>query len=583
MLRVVKKLNRVLNAHQKRMIVILTILMLFGGIFEMLGVAMVVPLASAILSEDLMENAYVQIVAGLLGVSDRKQFTLLMIWLLIAMFIFKNLFLMFQNYFQLRFVCNNRYVMQNKVMDLLLHRNYEFYLNHSTSEINTLLNNDIPSTFSLLTNMLGLLTELIVAAFLIAAMLIASPILAISVGAVMAFVVLIIQKAVKPALQRASEVTVDGLTKAQRWLLQAVGGIKEIKVAGKEDFFRHQYSDNRLRALNAEKTRDIISAFPRMLIETIGICGMLGIVAAMLMMDRDITKLWVQLAAFAVAAIRLLPSANRISTYVNMISYYEPMLDGVLESTDILAAAEEMHRQGVIETEVPTGKIHQLEHLVELKKICYRYPNTDTDVLHEAEMIIRKGQSIGIKGRSGAGKTTAVDILMGLLRPQSGEILVDGINIREDIGGWHQLLSYVPQTIYLMEDTVRANVAFGVPEDQIDDEEVWRALREAQLEEFVRDQLGGLDSNIGEHGIRISGGQRQRLGIARALYSNPEILIFDEATAALDQETEAAIIDSINALHGKKTMIIIAHRLTTIEDCDVIYQVENGEILQTTL
>lgn len=583
MISVIKKLNRLLNAHQKRMIVILTILMLFGGVFELLGVTMVIPLASAILDENLMNNQYVKTASEFLGITSHKEFTLLMIWALIGLFIFKNVFLMFQNYFQLRFVCNNRYVLQNKVMNLLLHRNYEFYLNHSTSEISTILNTDIPMTFSLLTNVLSLFTELIVSIFLILAMVLASPILAISVGVVMGIVVLLIQIIVKPSLQRASEITVDGLTIAQKWLLQAVGGIKEIKVAGKEEYFREQYSENQLRSLKAEKTRDVISAFPRMLIETIGICGMLGVIAAMLILDMDVTKLWVQIAAFAVAAIRLLPSTNRISTYVNMIHYYEPMLDKVLENTDLLAQAEEMYAKGIIETEVPTGKITKMSNQVELSNVCYHYPNVEKDVLSKANMVVKKGQSVGVKGRSGAGKTTAIDILMGLLKPQSGQVLVDGLDIREDNGGWHKLISYVPQTIYLIDDSIRANVAFGVPRDQIDDQEVWRALREAQMEEFVKTLPGQLDNRIGERGVRLSGGQRQRIGIARALYPNPELLVFDEATAALDQETEAAIINSINGLHGKKTMIIIAHRLTTIEDCDVIYQVEDGKIVETTL
>lgn len=583
MIRVIKKFNRILSAHQKRMIAILTVLMLVGGIFEMLGVAMVVPLASAILSENLMNNIYVKMIADLLHVTSRKQFVLLMIVALIVLFIVKNAFLMFQNYFQLRFVCNNRYVLQNKMMQLLLHRNYEFYLYHTTSEINTLMDNDIPMTFSLLTNMLSLFTELTVSAFLIIAMLVASPVLAIGVGAVMLLVVLIVQKAVKPALKKASEITVEGLQKSKKWMLQAIGGIKEVKVAGKEEFFRERYSDNRLMSLNAEKTRDMISAFPRMLIEVIGVCGMLGVIAVMILLDKDITQLWVQMAAFAVAAIRLLPSANRISTYINMMTYYEPMLDSVLENTDLLRQAEEMHKQGIIDNEIPTGKINTFTEAIVLKDVCYHYPNVDKDVLHEAYMEIKIGQSVGVKGRSGAGKTTAIDILMGLLKPQNGCVMVDGLDIREDMGGWHKLISYVPQTIYLIEDSIRANVAFGVPESEIDDNEVWRALREAQLDDFVRSLPGGLDNNIGERGVRISGGQRQRLGIARALYTNPQVLVFDEATAALDQETERAIIESINALHGKKTMIIIAHRLTTIEDCDVIYQVENGKIMETTL
>lgn len=583
MIKIIRKLNSLLTAHQKRMIAILTVLMLLGGVFELLGVTLVIPFASAILDENLMNNQYVKVASEFLGVTDHKSFTLLMVWALIGLFIFKNAFLMFQNYFQLRFVCNNRYVLQNKVMKLLLHRNYEYYLSHSTSQINTILSTDIPMTFSLLTNVLSLFTELIVSLFLIVAMLIASPVLAISVGLIMGVVILLIQLIVKPSLQRASETTVDGLTKSQKWLLQAVGGIKEIKVAGKEEYFREQYADNQLRSLKAEKTRDVISAFPRMLIETVGICGLLGVIAVMLILDMDITKLWVQIAAFAVAAIRLLPSTNRISNYINMIHYYEPMLDKVLENTNLLAQAEEMYEKGVIETEIPTGIINSMERSVELKDICYHYPSIEKNVLNKANMVVKKGQSVGIKGKSGAGKTTAIDILMGLLKPQSGQVLVDGIDIKKDNGGWHKLISYVPQTIYLIDDSIRANVAFGVAKEEIDDNEVWRALREAQMEEFVKGLPGQLDNTIGERGVRLSGGQRQRIGIARALYPNPELLVFDEATAALDQETEAAIINSINGLHGKKTMIIIAHRLTTIEDCDVIYQVENGQITETSL
>lgn len=193
-------------------------------------------------------------------------------------------------------------------------------------------------------------------------------------------------------------------------------------------------------------------------------------------------------------------------------------------------------------------------------------------------MVIPVGKSIGIVGASGSGKTTAIDILLGLLPPQAGNVLVDGVDIRKNYGCWLAHLGYILQMIFMLDDTIRANVAFGISDKEVDDAQVWKALEEAQLKEFVQSLPDGLDTTIGERGVRLSGGQRQRIGIARALYMDPDLLIFDEATSALDNETEAAIMDSINALHGRKTLVIIAHRLTTIEECDIVYRVEHGKI-----
>ena len=217
---------------------------------------------------------------------------------------------------------------------------------------------------------------------------------------------------------------------------------------------------------------------------------------------------------------------------------------------------------------------------VELSDITYSYPNAEHPVLEHANMVIPVGKSVGIVGSSGSGKTTAIDILLGLLSPQEGHVLVDGVDIQQDYSGWLSHLGYIPQMIFMLDDTIRANVAFGIPKENVAEEQVWRALEEAQLKDFVESLPEGLDTTIGERGVRLSGGQRQRIGIARVLYTDPELLIFDEATSALDNETEAAIMESINALHGKKTLVIIAHRLTTIEECDMVYRVENGDIVR---
>ena len=304
----------------------------------------------------------------------------------------------------------------------------------------------------------------------------------------------------------------------------------------------------------------------------------------MIVNGSDITDMLPQISAFAFAAVRLLPSANRMSSAMNAVAYQEPMLDKTIENIKTADVYEKEDRLAMEEKKKQQGaKTVTLEKECALSDISFSYPNTEAQVLDCAGMRIPVGKSVGIVGTSGAGKTTAVDILLGLLKPQAGRILSDGTDIHEDYAGWLSHLSYIPQMIYMLDDTIRANVAFGFHKSEVDDERVWKALEEAQLKEFVEGLPDGINTTIGERGIRLSGGQRQRIGIARALYTDPELLIFDEATSALDNETEAAIMESVNSLHGKKTMIIIAHRLTTIKECDIIYRVENGKITETHL
>nr|MDE6620273.1 ATP-binding cassette domain-containing protein [Lachnospiraceae bacterium] len=286
------------------------------------------------------------------------------------------------------------------------------------------------------------------------------------------------------------------------------------------------------------------------------------------------------LTAFGVAAIRMMPSVNRINTYMADISYFRPCLDYVYENMNI---NEISRRNNQTLKPVDASKTMQLRDKIELKDIVYAYPNTDKLIFDKANMVVPYGKSVGIMGPSGAGKSTIVDILLGLLKIQGGSILCDGVDIFENYPAWLAQIGYIPQSIYLVDEPVRNNIAFGIADDEIDDARIWDALEEAQLADFIRGLPEGLDTTIGDRGVRISGGQRQRLGIARALYYNPEILVFDEATSALDNETEAAVMEAINSFHGRKTMVIIAHRLNTIEKCDMIYKVDEGKITRTTL
>ena len=316
------------------------------------------------------------------------------------------------------------------------------------------------------------------------------------------------------------------------------------------------------------------------MIEMVSVCSTLAFIAFMIYKGKEIESLIPALGAFAMAAMKLMPSANRIVGAINQIVFYEPSLNKLVMDIEMFEEDEKKYADHGKHNSKNKAKAPTFDDKIELRDIIYSYQNSDRLILDRANMVIPIGKSIGIVGASGSGKTTAVDILLGILLPQDGAVLADGINVMEHCLEWLSIIGYIPQNIFMLDDDIKSNVAFGVNKEEQDEERVWEALREAQLEDFVKGLKDGIYTQIGERGMRLSGGQKQRIGIARALYSNPAILVFDEATSALDSETEAAVMSSINGLHGKKTMIIIAHRLQTIKECDLIYKVENGKIIR---
>lgn len=577
MIRIIKKFGLLLNRKQKKWIGVIVFLMLIGAILETLSVSLVVPLITALMQDDFMEtNQLVALFCSLTGIDTTRQFVLVVIAALIILFISKDAFLFFEYYVQTRFICRNRMMTQKKLMEAYLKRPYEYFLNASSGEIMRVIKSDTAGTYSLLTTLMSFFTEAIVAVALVAAIIVVDLEMAVMVAVLLVFEMLLIYKGIKPVMRREGQAYQRNNAVANTWILQSIAGIKEAKVARKEDFFVRQYYTYAQKAVETEKIYSVLGNTPRLIIEAVTISGMLGYIGVMVYNGREINTLLPQLSAFAVAAVRLLPSANRMSTALNSMAYMEPQLDKTIENLrtaeNIEAEHEEIRKQKKKEQKIT------LDNECGLEDITFSYPNVEKNVLEHSEMKIPVGTSVGIVGPSGAGKTTAVDILLGLLKPQSGTVYSDGVDIEEGYAGWLEHLAYIPQMIYMLDDTIRANVAFGFTREETDDAQVWKALDDAQLGDFIRTLPKGLDTTIGERGVRLSGGQRQRIGIARALYTNPELLIFDEATSALDNETEAAIMESINSLHGKKTMIIIAHRLTTIRECDMIYRVENGGI-----
>lgn len=576
LIRVIKKFNSILDKRQKKRIFWLILLMLAGAGLEVVGVSMMYPLMTVIMTPDIInKNEWLLEFCNAWNISSQKSLALACIYGMIIVFVIKDLFLALQYYAQYRFVYNNRFLIQRKLLASYLYRPYEYFLTAESGEIMRVLQSDVTGSFNLLATLLSFFTETIVAIMLVITVFVISPVMTLFLVFILSLAMAVIMKVVKPILQKQGIIAQQSSSQTYKWLLQSINGIKEIKVSRTEKYFQTNYEASGIQTVTAEKWNSIVQNIPRLMIEVVSVCSVLAVVAVMLSFGVDMETLVPVLGAFVMAAVKLLPSANRIIGASNAIAYSEPSLNQLVENMQVMKGKDEH-----VEIGKKNEKAFTFEQGIELDSITYAYPGTEKRVLDHASMMIPIGKSVGIVGTSGAGKTTAIDILLGLLEPEDGTILIDGVDIQENYQQWLSHIGYIPQMIFMLDDTIRANVAFGEKEQDDNEENVWKALEEAQLSEFVKSLPEGLDTRIGERGIRLSGGQRQRIGIARALYPNPDILIFDEATSALDNETEAAVMESIEALHGKKTLIIIAHRLTTIEGCDMVYRVADGNIVR---
>lgn len=579
MKKILKKMNVLLDGKQKAKMGGIVVLMIIGAALEACSIGLVIPIITTLLDPEAVNGeGYLGDIYRFLGMKSTSQFTIVMLLVIIAAFVVKNVFLYFQNVVQLRFVYTNQFATSRRMMINFMERPYEYYLNADTSVIQRSITSDVNNMYGLILSSLQLLSEIIMFLVLVIVLMTQDPMMILTIALLLVIVLLVIKCILKPIMIKAGEDNQEYYSGLYKWIDQSVMGIKEIKIANKESYFINEYSKCGAGYVGAVQKYNIYNATPRLLIETVCIAGLVLYLILQIASGKEVAAMITQIGVFAVAAMRLLPSANRINNYLTSISYFEPFFMGVSDNLQ-----EEINDRNVnydAEAYEARKEIKKLPVLkkIELRDIVYKYPNTDVLIFNHADMEIPVGCSVGVVGTSGAGKTTIIDVLLGLLNIQEGSILADGVEVREHYEEWLKNIGYIPQTIFMIDASIRKNVAFGVPDEEIDDNKVWQALKEAQLDEFVKGLPEGLDTGIGERGIRLSGGQRQRIGIARALFEDPEVLVLDEATSALDNETEAAIMDSINRLHGRKTLIIIAHRLQTIEKCDMVYRVENGQI-----
>ena len=573
------KLKMIFPRKERRYFVLLFFLILIGTALDFMGVSLILPLVNLLVSPDkLAAKGWYQLLLRVFPVEDPNTMLLVLVLVIMAVYVVKNLYAIYMSVVQGIFLARNRINTSARLLDCFMRKPYTFHLQHNSAEVLRAINNDVSSAYEIVSSIMGLITNGLISVLLIVYLILVdfwltfAIVLGLAVYSVCYF--LVVRKRLKAAGQESREINVR-MIKAT---VQAVGGIKEVKVMGRERFFVDSYSENGSAFIRIRRRLAILSGVPRHLIEILCVCGVLGLVAVKIGLHQDLSAVVGSLSAFAVAMIKLMPSANSINGTISGISYRMPGLNAVCELIDDNWGAD--IGKATLDTNIRdrTQKAKQAD--IRVEHVSFTYPETDKPVLTDVDLTVKAGTSVGIMGVTGAGKTTLVDIILGLLEPQEGRILFGGEDIRENYGEWQSRIGYIPQRIYLVDDSIRANVALGVYPDQIDDAKVWKALDDAQLGDFVRGLKNGLDTTIGEMGARISGGQRQRIGIARALYYDPDVLFLDEATAALDTGTERAVMEAVNALSREKTCIIIAHRLSTNENCDDIYEVKDGRAIQ---
>lgn len=566
------KIINIFDRSQQKKIIWLVFVMLLNGGLELIGVSAILPFINAITDvENLQSQWYAQILTNYLGL-DYKQIVVVICIFIIGIYVLKNGFLLYLSDIQYKFIYYGNRNLNNEIMRYYIMQDYEFYLSHSSAELIKDISNDTPMFYATVLNVLQLLTEMIVCSFLLFFLLVTDPLITLGVALSLFLILLFFMSNYKEQLADLGNQRRYYSCELTKNMQQVFGGIKEIKISNKEQYFISVFEEDNAGQAEANRRNLFLNAIPRPLMEVICITGIMIVICIKVWIGKNMTAFVGILAVFAVAAFRLLPSVNKISSYIGGIAHNGVVIDTIYQKIKEVRASEIKILQLSKQEEL------SFEREILIHNVSFRYADASSDILDNVLLSIPKNKSIALIGPSGAGKTTLANIILGLLVPTRGSVEVDGTDIRNHLASWRKKIGYIPQNIYMLDDTIRNNVAFGV--DEINDDEVWNALEEAQIKKFVQNLPDGLDTRIGESGVRISGGQRQRIGIARALYHKPELLILDEATSALDNETESAVMEAIEHFQGQLTMIIIAHRLTTIKNCDIVWEVKDRGVIR---
>lgn len=575
------KLVYILSENQKKSAIFLALVIVVRVFFELLGVTAVYPFLQALLTPDVaMENKYLKPFIQFFHIETSRGVLVLIGIVLILIYIFKNIYMIFSYYVQYNYSAKVQKELSIKILNSYMSRPYSFFLNINSSEILRACGGDVNGVFMILSCAFDIVAEGLSIVVIGIYIFETDIFMAVSVLLLMALVGGVIILAYKPVMKRLGRKEMTAQAVKSKAIYQTVTGVKELYVMQRKQLFLDEYSRAADDVRRVTRNKDFLAASPERIIEGVCVSGLIGVVVIRLLMGVDVMNFVPQLGMFAMAAFKILPSVGKVSNRVTTVVYHNPMLDNVY---NVIVGANEYEKEQAQYQDMHGGRENneidcQFHDNVSIQNITWKYAENKDNVLHDLQLDIKKGESIALIGSSGAGKTTLADIILGLLQPQSGSVYMDGRDVYAMPKQWAKIIGYVPQSVFLMDDTVRANVAFGLMD--VDDKRIWDALQDAQIKEFVESLPYGLDTIVGERGVKFSGGQRQRIAIARALYNNPQILVLDEATSALDNETENAVMEAVEALQGKMTLIIVAHRLTTIRNCDKIYEIKDGKAIE---
>jgi ABC-type multidrug transport system fused ATPase/permease subunit len=560
-----KLLWDVLQSSERRSLVGVFALILIGTALETFSIGMMIPVLSVIASDDQkISLPFLTIDPSL----DKSQLILLAVGLMFAVYVFKNVFLAGSTWIQRGFLTRVTSRVAARMLETYIRQPYAFHLRKNSS---TLIRNTQDASILVaggVEPMLTILTEGLIAFALFTVLVVVEPVGTLCVIGLLLFATFIFQRFFDQKLQRWGTLRQIQKGSIIQTIQQGLGAVKDVQVLGREEWFVNEHRERQTLDANLLRRINTVQAIPRLWLEVMAMAGLAGLVAIMLATGKDIDKIIPTVGLFAVTSFKVLPSINKMVSSKQTLKVSRSTIETIHHDLDLPIAVNS-----------PNHNVDfQFENVV-VDHLDFKYEQSENLVLSNINVRILSGEAVGFVGQSGSGKSTLIDIVLGLLEPQNGSVLINGQTIESVKRSWQQQIGYIPQTIFLMDDSLRRNVAIGIADAEIDEVAISEALKSAQLEEFIGSLPEGLDTVVGERGVRLSGGQRQRIGIARALYHRPSVLVLDEATSSLDTETEHGVMQAVQALQGDKTVIIVAHRLSTVEYCDRLYRLDAGRIV----
>ena len=565
----IRKAWAVYPKQSKRRVPFVMLLGVLGTAVEAFGIGLVIPVMTTMSKASPGNSGSVlQPLFNFFGIQSVGTMVGVAVLSIVVAFMVKNAYQLFYSWYVSKFSNFSSQQLSSMLFRSFLRRPYTFHLQRNSSELLNTVQQEVGMTLGIVTGTTALLKEVLLGGSVAVLMFITEPVAAASTLAILIFGSILYTKVTKPRIAYFGQQRQKIQAPLMRYLLQGFGGVKDIQVLGRSEDFASQYEKQNVVVQEAGLRYGIVRQIAPMWTELLAMSGLTVVVWVMVWQGRAPDRIIPLLGLFVIATWRFVPSINNVISLVNSLSYSKPAVESLYNEFEYIKQQNEIVKTQAVFTDK-----------IEMRNLTFSYANTLAPSLRDVNIVVRKGETVGFIGPSGAGKSTLVDVILGLLPPSSGELLVDGVNMHEHNIEWQSTIGYVAQAIYLTDDTIRRNVAFGIAENEIDDVALERALKSAQLWEFAQGLPDKTHSIVGERGIRVSGGQRQRIGIARALYHEPQVLVLDEATSSLDIETETEVMSAIRALQGFKTILIVAHRLSTVQHCDRVYKIEDATIV----